>query len=92
MMGMAVQTLYSVVDMIFVGRISGLAIAALGFNVPLFWLAMGISFGLGTGVTAVIARFMGARDQKSQRMLPSTEFFWDSYHGCTVFTYRDVVC
>ena len=63
MMGMAVQTLYSVVDMLFVGRISALAIAALGFNVPLFWLAMGISFGLGTGVTAVIARFMGARDQ-----------------------------
>jgi len=65
MTGMAVQTLYSIVDMLFVGQISPLAIAALGFNMPLFWLAMGISFGLGTGVTAVIARFIGARDQKS---------------------------
>ncbi len=63
MTGMAVQTLYSIVDMLFVGRISARAIAALGFNVPLFWLAMGISFGLGSGVTAVIARFMGARNQ-----------------------------
>ncbi len=62
MMGMAVQTLYSIVDMLFVARISVNAIAALAFNLPLFWLAMGISFGLGTGVTAVIARFIGAKD------------------------------
>lgn len=62
MMGMAVQTLYSIVDMLFVARISVTAIAALGFNLPLFWLAMGISFGLGTGVTAVIARFIGSKD------------------------------
>jgi putative MATE family efflux protein len=65
MTGMAVQTLYSVVDMLFVARISVNAIAALGFNLPLFWMAMGISFGLGTGVTAVIARFMGAKDLKA---------------------------
>jgi len=62
MTGMAVQTLYSIVDMLFVARISVDAIAALGFNLPLFWLAMGISFGLGTGVTAVIARFIGAKN------------------------------
>ncbi len=65
MMGMAVQTLYSIVDMFFVAKISVNAIAALGFNLPLFWMAMGISFGLGTGVTAVIARFIGAKDHKS---------------------------
>ncbi len=65
MMGMAVQTLYSIVDMLFVARISVNAIAALGFNLPLFWLAMGISFGLGTGVTAVIARFIGAKDHET---------------------------
>ncbi|MCF6238541.1 MAG: MATE family efflux transporter, partial [Candidatus Marinimicrobia bacterium] len=64
MMGMAVQTLYSIVDMFFVARISVNAIAALAFNLPLFWLAMGISFGLGTGVTAVIARFIGAKDHE----------------------------
>ncbi len=65
MTGMAVQTLYSIVDMLFVARISVHAIAALGFNLPLFWMAMGISFGLGTGVTAVIARFIGAKNHDS---------------------------
>ena len=65
MTGMAVQTLYSVVDMLFVARISVNAIAALGFNLPLFWMAMGISFGLGTGVTAVIARFIGAKNHQA---------------------------
>ncbi|MBC8375615.1 MAG: MATE family efflux transporter [FCB group bacterium] len=65
MTGMAVQTLYNIVDMFFVARISVNSIAALGFNLPLFWMAMGISFGLGTGVTAVIARFIGAKDHEA---------------------------
>ena len=65
MTGMAVQTLYNIVDMLFVARISVNSIAALGFNLPLFWMAMGISFGLGTGVTAVIARFIGAKDHEA---------------------------
>ncbi len=65
MMGMAVQTIYSVADMIFVGRISASAIAALAFNMPLLWFSYGIIFGLGSGVTAVIARFIGAQ-QKDQ--------------------------
>ena len=65
MMGMAVQTIYSVADMIFVGRISADAIAALAFNMPLLWFSFGIIFGLGSGVTAVIARFIGGR-QKAQ--------------------------
>ncbi len=65
MTGMAVQTLYNIVDMFFVARISVNSIAALGFNLPLFWMAMGISFGLGTGVTAVIARFIGAKNHEA---------------------------
>lgn len=62
MLGMAVQTIYATTDMIFVGQISSTAIAALGFNAPLIFLSMGISFGLGSGVTALIARYTGAED------------------------------
>lgn len=63
MIGMIVQTVYSIADMIFVGRISPEAIAALAFNVPLVFFSIGITFGLGSGVTALIARFIGAEDK-----------------------------
>jgi putative MATE family efflux protein len=65
MAGMAIQTLYNIVDMVFVGRLGGDAVAALTFNMPIVFFAMGITFGLGTGATAVIARFIGADDKKS---------------------------
>ena len=61
--GMGIQTLYCIVDMIFIGRISGSAIAAVAFNFPIFFFVMGISFGLGSGVTASIARFIGSDDK-----------------------------
>ncbi|MBL7034048.1 MAG: MATE family efflux transporter, partial [Candidatus Delongbacteria bacterium] len=58
--GMLVQTAYSIADMIFVGRISADAIAAISFNFPIIFFAVGITFGLGSGLTAVIARSIGA--------------------------------
>ena len=61
--GMGIQTLYSIVDMIFIGRLSGSAIAAVAFNFPIFFFIMGITFGLGSGVTASIARFIGSEDK-----------------------------
>ena len=65
MFGMAVQTLYSVVDMIFIGWLGGDALAALTFNMPLVFFSIGITFGLGTGATSVIAQFLGARDKRA---------------------------
>ena len=63
MTGMGIQTLYTIIDMIFIGRLGGDAIAAVAFNMPIFFLVMGLSFGLGNGVTASIARFIGADDK-----------------------------
>ena len=64
MLGMALQTLYLLADMFFVGQLSASALAALSFNMPLLFLGLGIVFGLGTGVTAVVARFIGAKDKR----------------------------
>ena len=63
MVGMGIQTLYTIIDMIFIGRLGGNAIAAVAFNMPIFFFVMGLSFGLGNGVTASIARFIGADDK-----------------------------
>lgn len=65
MAGMGIQTLYNIVDMIFVGRLGGAAVAALTFNMPISFFAIGITFGLGTGATSAVARFIGADDKQS---------------------------
>ena len=65
MLGMSVHTIYMLVDMIFVGRVSPEALTALGFNMPLLFFGIGVTFGLGSGITAVLARFIGARDKRS---------------------------
>lgn len=62
--GMSIQTLYMVVDMIFVGQVSADALTALAFNMPLVFLAMGSTFGLGSAITALIAQAIGARDKE----------------------------
>ena len=58
-----IQTLYTLIDMIYIGRLGGDAIAAVAFNMPIFFFIMGLSFGLGNGVTASIARFIGSSDK-----------------------------
>lgn len=63
MAGMGLQTAYALADLYFVGRIGSDALAALAFNLPLVFLALGVVFGLGTGVTAIIARYIGAENK-----------------------------
>ena len=61
MFGMGIQTCYNLVDMIFIGKLGGDAITGIAFNMPLFFLVLGLTMGLGTGVTAAIARFIGEK-------------------------------
>ena len=65
MFGMGIHTLYNLVDMIFIGRLGGDAIAGIAFNMPLFFLMLGLTMGLGTGVTASIARFIGENNKSN---------------------------
>lgn len=64
MFGMGIHTLYNIVDMIFIGRLGGDAIAGVAFNMPLFFLMLGLTMGLGSGVTASIARFIGENKKR----------------------------
>ena len=65
MFGMGIHTLYNVIDMIFIGQLGGNAITGVAFNMPIFFLMLGLTMGLGSGVTASIARFIGDEDKKS---------------------------
>ncbi len=61
--GMSIHMIYNITDMIFIGRVSPDALAAVAFNMPLFFFVMGLTQGIGSGITAVIARFIGADDK-----------------------------
>ena len=66
MLGMAVQAIYMLVDTAFIGRwVGGTALAALGYVFPLLFILMGITFGLGSGATTVIAQYIGEKDKKN---------------------------
>lgn len=62
MFGMMIQTIYSLVDMIFIGMVGSNSLKALAFNLPVLFFGMGLVFGLGSGVTTVIAQYIGAND------------------------------
>ncbi len=63
MFGMGIHTLYNLIDMIFIGQLGGNAIAGVAFNMPIFFLMLGLTMGLGSGVTASIARSIGEKNK-----------------------------
>ena len=75
MFGMGIHTLYNIVDMIFIGQLGGDAITGVALNMPLFFLMLGLTMGLGTGVTATIARFIGENNKKNADNTASTSMF-----------------
>lgn len=57
---MSLQTLTQVVDLVMVGRLGAVAVAAVGLSFQPIWLAAGVFMGLAAGTTAVVARSVGA--------------------------------
>ncbi len=63
--GMFVQTLYNVVNTIFIGQFVGtLAIAGLSIAFPLQMLVMGLSMMVGMGGASLVSRLLGSGDRK----------------------------
>ena len=61
---MSVQAIYMLVDTAFIGIWVGpTGLAAMGYIFPFLFFLMGITFGLGSGATSVIAKYIG-RDRK----------------------------
>ena len=49
MFGIGIQTFYNLIDLLFIGKIGGDAIAGVAFNMPIFFLMLGLTMGLGSG-------------------------------------------
>jgi putative MATE family efflux protein len=54
---------YNLVDAAWVAGLGSDALAAVGFTMPIFMVLIGISNGLGAGVSSSIARRIGAKDK-----------------------------
>jgi len=63
--GMMVQTLFNVVDIMFIGWLGAEEVTAVAFVSPLFFIIIGLTVGLGAGVTASIAQFIGQKDKRN---------------------------
>lgn len=61
--GMLVQSLYNLVDGIWVAGLGANALAAIGLFFPVFFIIMGIGVGIGVGGSSAISRSLGANDK-----------------------------
>ena len=61
---MFVQAFYNIVDSLFVARINEDALTAISMSFPAQNLMISAGVGVGVGITALIARYLGAHDEK----------------------------
>lgn len=62
MLEMAMESVFAVVDIAFVSRLGTDAVAAVGITEALITVLYGIAIGLGMGLTAMVARRIGAKN------------------------------
>jgi putative MATE family efflux protein len=60
MLEMSMEAIFAVVDIAFVAQLGTIAIAAVGLTEALVTVIYAVAIGLGTGVTAMVARRIGA--------------------------------
>lgn len=76
MFGMLGQTLYDVVDMIWIGRISGKAVAGVALFSSIFWLVEVLNEVIGVSSVSMITQSFGAGDRlRTQRIIEQTIVF-----------------
>lgn len=78
---MMVNSLYNIVDSLFVARISEQAMTALSLVYPIQNMVNAVTIGFGVGVNAVIAICLGTQDQKRADAAAAHGFWLSVIHG-----------
>lgn len=64
MLSMRVISLYNIIDSFWVAGLGADQLAAVGFVIPLEFLIISIGTSLGAGITSVVSRYVGEKDDK----------------------------
>ncbi|MDO5302259.1 MAG: MATE family efflux transporter [Tissierellia bacterium] len=74
-LSMLVQSMYNVVDSVFVSRIGEDALAAVTMAFPITFLMNAITVGTGVGMNAVLSRFLGEKRHEDANLAGQTGLF-----------------
>lgn len=75
MLSMIVQSIYNIVDSMFVAHINENALTALSLVFPFQIFMIGISVGTGVGVNALLSRSLGEKNQKNADLAAKNGIF-----------------
>lgn len=75
MLSMIVQSVYNIVDSMFVAHINENALTALSLVFPFQIFMIGISVGTGVGVNALLSRSLGEKNQKNANLAAKNGIF-----------------
>ena len=78
---MLVNSLYNIVDSLFVARISEDAMTALSLVFPIQNFSNAIAIGFGIGINAMIALYLGAGDREKAEIAATHGFVLSIVHG-----------
>lgn len=81
---MLLQSLYNVVDSIFVARLNQDALTAVSIVYPLQYLILSVSVGFGVGLNSYIARCLGAKKKEETNLAAAHGFIFTLIH-CLIF-------
>lgn len=81
MVSMLINSLYNIVDSMFVARLGEAALTAVSLVYPLQMLVTSISVGFGVGISAAAAFYLGAGERKKAGEAASQGFFLSIVHG-----------
>ena len=81
MVSMLIQSMYNIVDSIFVARLGEEALTAVSLAYPLQNLVLAVAVGLGGGANAGIARNLGAKNQDRVDRIAAHTIFFTAIHA-----------
>lgn len=80
-LSMAVNSLYNIIDSLFVARISEQAMTALSLVYPVQNVINAVTIGFGVGINAVIAFYLGAQEHKQADLTATHGILLSVLHG-----------
>ena len=91
MLSMLIQSMYNIVDSIFVARFSEDALTAVSLAFPLQNLVLAVAVGAGVGANSYISRKLGAGDQDAANAAVTHGFLLSFLHA-VFFVLFGLVC